>query len=206
MPARPRPSGSASAPPTCRPSASVRCTSCVDSAAARASPGLASTAASGSAALPLSTSLRVGMAILLVLARAARTGRRLGPGFDIGGRPRGACAGRSPSANGTPETAGGVHDVPSCRGTMRAAPLHRTPASSRGHAGCSMPESGGVLGYGPGSGSDRQSLAITTEGAEVKASLVAGIRRVEHAAVDESNTIGFLGEESARVQHAVDGP
>ena len=28
----------------------------------------------------------------------------------------------------------------------------------------------------------------------MKASLVAGIRRVEHAAVDESNTIGFLGE------------
>lgn len=26
-------------------------------------------------------------------------------------------------------------------------------------------------------------------------SLVAGIRRVEHAAVDESNTIGFLGEQ-----------
>lgn len=29
----------------------------------------------------------------------------------------------------------------------------------------------------------------------MKESLVAGIRRVEHAAVDESNTIGFLGDE-----------
>lgn len=29
----------------------------------------------------------------------------------------------------------------------------------------------------------------------MKTSLVAGIRRVEHAAVDESNTISFLGEE-----------
>ena len=29
----------------------------------------------------------------------------------------------------------------------------------------------------------------------MKASLVTGIRRVEHAAVDESNTIGFLGDE-----------
>lgn len=29
----------------------------------------------------------------------------------------------------------------------------------------------------------------------MKTSLVAGIRKVEHAAVDESNTISFLGEE-----------
>ena len=29
----------------------------------------------------------------------------------------------------------------------------------------------------------------------MKESLVAGIRRVEHAVVDESNTIGFLGDE-----------
>ena len=29
----------------------------------------------------------------------------------------------------------------------------------------------------------------------MKASLVAGIRRVEHTAVDDSNTIGFLGED-----------
>lgn len=29
----------------------------------------------------------------------------------------------------------------------------------------------------------------------MKESLVAGIRRVEHAAVDESNTIGFLGDD-----------
>ena len=29
----------------------------------------------------------------------------------------------------------------------------------------------------------------------MKESLVAGIQRIEHAAVDESNTIGFLGDE-----------